>query len=174
MTVVLSSFKITGWSPNDRPTFLYFPGTGTTSFNITSTFSLVRSPNVATYPKQLQIFTQLPNFSKPILHQPTFSHCAFDGLWVSGFSIIPGEEAPGILCVSDLSRRWVVERERERRLWHRSISSWNHEWSCIIITSTARRRVAFWAWLSDLILKCLSALVGARTWNVEDWFMQAC
>ena len=70
--------------------------------------------------------------------------------------IIPGAEAPGILCVSDFSLAVV---ERERRLWRRSISSWNREWSCIITTSSFGWRVAFWAWLSDSVTRYSSAWV---------------
>ena len=77
-------------------------------------------------------------------------------------------------------REWlfVSSRERKRRLWSRSISSWNHEWSCISYLDRASTRhiLSLTQWLGDSILRCSSALVGARTRNVlvEDWFMQAC
>ena len=57
------------------------------------------------------------------------------------------------------------ERERERETpVTSSISSWIREWSCIWLLP----------WPRVNLLKCSSALVGARKRTVEDWFMQAC
>ena len=93
--------------------------------------------------------------------------CLFCNAMLAICDIIPGAEVPCILCGSDFS--WVAERERERRLWHRSISSWNRKWSCIKITSTARWRVAFWAWLSYWVTR----YSGARVHSCDHWCKKA-
>ena len=49
----------------------------------------------------------------------------------------------------------------------RSASSWNHEWPCIIVTSTARRRVAFWALLRDWVTPYSSARVRSLVQESE-------
>ena len=93
------------------------------------------------------------------------------------FFIIPGAEAPGMLCVSDFSWVVVVVVERETLVTSIDIKlkSWVIMQNNYLDRASLLRVLSLTQWLSDSILKCSSAL-GAkkRTVDPEDWFMQAC
>ena len=74
---------------------------------------------------------------------------------------------------------WVVERERERRLWRHLISHWNREWSCIWLprrrVDPTRRRVLQLSLSSARVhvhVKTRSLALERSSSRVEwDWWM---